>query len=79
MFLKLLAAELANTGKSVVARMAAGLQFKNRITSKDPDLKIQYQRMWLSFGEQDRSQIKQLVSISSINSYLFTFIRYYKL
>jgi importin subunit beta-1 len=57
----LLATELAHTGKSMVARMAAGLQFKNRITSKDPEVKAQYQNMWLSFPQQDRNQIKQLI------------------
>ncbi|XP_019853838.1 PREDICTED: importin subunit beta-1 isoform X2 [Amphimedon queenslandica] len=60
-FLKLLATELADVSKSVVSRMAAGLQLKNYLTSKDPDFKLQYQQRWLSFPLDERQGIKHLV------------------
>ena len=59
--------------------MAAGLQFKNRITSKDPDIKLQYQRMWLSFPEQQRLEIKALVSNMQYKTLTGYTYRYYKL
>ena len=42
--------------------MAAGLQLKNYLTSKDPDFKLQYQQRWLSFPLEERQGIKHLVS-----------------
>lgn len=38
--------------------MAAGLQLKNTLTSKDQNLKAQYQQRWLSFPEDTRAYIK---------------------
>lgn len=43
--------------------MAAGLQLKNYLTSKDPEAKAQYQQRWLSFLPNDRQQIKSLVRL----------------
>lgn len=48
--------------KSQVARMAAGLQLKNYLTSKAPEVRLEYQRIWLSFDSQVRLAIKSLVS-----------------
>ena len=61
-FLAALAAELANVGRSAVARMAAGLQLKNYLTAKDPQLKANRQTQWLSMDAAVRMQIKALVS-----------------
>lgn len=52
-------------GNSQVARMAAGLQLKNHLTSKDPTLKLQYQQRWLALPEDIRLYIKKNVSIST--------------
>ena len=60
-FLTSLAAVLADVSKSEVARVAAGLQLKNYLTSKNEEVKLQYQRMWLSFDESVRRHIKTLV------------------
>lgn len=49
-------------GNSPVARMAAGLQLKNQLTSKDPNVKANYQARWLGFPEEIRTYIKQNVS-----------------
>ena len=46
-FLVELSRVLANPGNSQVARVAAGLQINNSLTSKDPDIKAQYQQRWL--------------------------------
>ncbi|XP_065834901.1 importin subunit beta-like [Oscarella lobularis] len=60
-FLNSLADALASVERSDVVRMAAGLQFKNYITAKDPALKLQYQQRWLSIDAEVRSQIKAKV------------------
>uniref|UniRef100_T1J2G6 Importin N-terminal domain-containing protein n=1 Tax=Strigamia maritima TaxID=126957 RepID=T1J2G6_STRMM len=60
-FLKSLSNVLYHGGNSPVARMAAGLQLKNALTSKDPATKIQYQQRWLSFREDVRAYIKKNV------------------
>lgn len=62
-FLKALSDVLVGAGNSAVARMAAGLQLKNQLTSKDPQIKQQYQHRWLSFAEDVREYIKKNVSI----------------
>lgn len=49
---------LHHGGNSPVARMAAGLQLKNTLTSKDTTLKTQYQQRWLAFPEVTRGYIK---------------------
>lgn len=43
--------------------MAAGLQLKNHLTSKDQNIKITYQQRWLAFPEEIRNYIKKNVSI----------------
>ncbi|XP_073941881.1 importin subunit beta-1-like isoform X1 [Choristoneura fumiferana] len=58
-FIKLLSDVLAQGGNSQVARMAAGLQLKNHLTSKDVSLKLQYQQRWLALPEETRLYIKK--------------------
>lgn len=58
-FLKSLSDVLQHAGNSPVARMAAGLQLKNYLTSKDAAVRSQYQERWLSFPEAIRSYVKQ--------------------
>lgn len=57
---------LANPANSQVARVASGLQIKNSLTSKDPDLKAQYQQRWLAIDSNVRGEIKALVRSPSI-------------
>lgn len=59
---------LVNATASPVARMAAGLQLKNQLTSKDPDLKCQYQQRWLAIPVETREYIKK--NVSNFFSYL---------
>lgn len=59
---------LGTTAASNVARMAAGLQLKNQLTSKDPALKTQYQQRWLAIPAESRIYIKKNVSFSNLNS-----------
>ncbi|XP_037297957.1 importin subunit beta-1 isoform X1 [Manduca sexta] len=58
-FIKMLSDILVQGGNSQVARMAAGLQLKNHLTSKDPLLKQQYQQRWLALPEDIRLYIKK--------------------
>uniref|UniRef100_A0A336LK41 CSON007162 protein n=1 Tax=Culicoides sonorensis TaxID=179676 RepID=A0A336LK41_CULSO len=60
-FLKALSDVLETSANSSVARMAAGLQLKNQLTSKDTLTKQQYQQRWLSFPEDIREYIKKNV------------------
>ncbi|CAH1118453.1 unnamed protein product [Phaedon cochleariae] len=60
-FIKTLSDILRHGGNSPVARMAAGLQLKNQLTSKDTTIKTQYQHRWLAFPEDIRSYIKKNV------------------
>lgn len=46
--------------------MAAGLQLKNTLTSKDAAVKTQYQQRWLSFPEETRAYIKKNVMLFPI-------------
>lgn len=62
-FLKALSDVLVHGGNSAVARMAAGLQLKNHLTSKDLAIKEQYQQRWLHFPEDTREYIKKNVNI----------------
>lgn len=62
LFLNALALELANVSKSAVARMAAGLQLKNYLTAKDPEVRLQYQQRWLAMDAPIKLQVKTLVS-----------------
>ncbi|XP_050527566.1 importin subunit beta-like [Daktulosphaira vitifoliae] len=58
-FLKTLSNVLLFSVNNPVARIAAGLQIKNHITSKDEAVKEQMKQRWLSFPEQDRVFIKE--------------------
>lgn len=60
-FIKLLSDVLAQGSNSQVARMTAGLQLKNHLTSKDACLKLQYQQRWLGLPEETRLYIKKNV------------------
>lgn len=57
-FLKSLSEVLQGAGNSPVARMAAGLQIKNSLTSKDTEVRGQYQQRWVSFPQETRAYIK---------------------
>lgn len=61
-FLKALSDILANTGNTVVARIAAGLQLKNHLTSKDVNVTQEYVQRWHSFPVDTREYIKKNVS-----------------
>lgn len=63
-FLKSLSDVLQHAGNSPVARMAAGLQLKNCLTSKDLEIRMQYQQRWLSFPEDNRIYIKKNILAS---------------
>lgn len=56
--MKTLSDILHHGGNSPVARMAAGLQLKNKLTSKDQNIKLQYQQRWLALPEETRNYIK---------------------
>ncbi|NXW55096.1 IMB1 protein, partial [Eurystomus gularis] len=60
-FLVELSRVLANPGNSQVARVAAGLQIKNSLTSKDPNIKAQYQQRWLAIDANARREVKNYV------------------
>lgn len=62
-FIKTLSDILRHGGNSPVARMAAGLQLKNQLTSKDTNVKMQYQQRWMAFPEEIRSYVKKNVCI----------------
>lgn len=61
-FIKTLSDILRHGGNSPVARIAAGLQLKNQLTSKDAAVKLSYQQRWLNFPEDIRNYIKKNVS-----------------
>lgn len=56
-----LSAVLATPAASTVARMAAGLQLKNHLTSKDAFMKAQYQQRWLALAAETREFVKKNV------------------
>lgn len=58
-FLKALSDILVTTTNSPVARMAAGLQLKNQLTSKDENINLQYQQRWHQMPEDIREYIKK--------------------
>lgn len=60
-FLKSLSDVLHHGGNSAVARMAAGLQIKNALTSKDSTTNLEYHHRWLQFPEEVRNYIKKNV------------------
>jgi hypothetical protein len=43
--------------------MAAGLQLKNQLTSKDESVKLKFQTKWLQLPEDTRAYIKKNVSV----------------
>lgn len=63
-FIRALSDVLVFAGNSAVARMAAGLQLKNQLTSKDAAIKYQYQERWLSFPEDMREYVKKNIVAS---------------
>lgn len=72
--MKTLSDILYHGGNSPVARMAAGLQLKNTLTSKDAAVKTQYQQRWLSFPEETRAYIKKNVMLFPITIIKFQII-----
>ena len=60
-FVKTLSEILHHGGNSQVARMAAGLHFKNTLTSKAQETKDVYQKRWLAFPEEIRTYVKNNV------------------
>lgn len=42
--------------------MAAGLQLKNQLTSKDDTVKLKFQASWLQLPEDTRNYVKKNVS-----------------
>ncbi|KAG8172861.1 hypothetical protein JTE90_022706, partial [Oedothorax gibbosus] len=60
-FLKSLSSVLSCATNTPVARMAAGLQLKNTLTSKDQEIRQKYQERWLQFPADVRSYVKQNV------------------
>ncbi|CAH1369024.1 unnamed protein product [Tenebrio molitor] len=60
-FIKTLSDILRHGGNSPVARMAAGLQLKNQLTSKDPNIKQLCQQRWLAAPEDIRTYVKKNV------------------
>ncbi|XP_066582548.1 importin subunit beta-1 isoform X2 [Prorops nasuta] len=58
-FIQRLSGVLVTAAASPVARMAAGLQLKNHLTSKDLTLKYQYQQRWLAIPQESRECIKK--------------------
>ncbi len=52
---------LVNASNDPVIRMASGLQLKNALTSKDVDIRLQFQQRWLAFPEEIRVYIKNNV------------------
>lgn len=56
--------------------MAAGLQLKNALTSKDPEVRLKYQERWLQFPLDIRNYIKQNVSMLTLFPFLRRFIEH---
>ena len=52
---------LSNIQNDAIIRMAAALQLKNHLTSKDAEIRVQLQQRWLQFPEQIRQPIKENV------------------
>lgn len=62
-FIKTLSDILRHGSNSPVARMAAGLQLKNQLTSKDPNVKQLCQQRWLAAPEEIRNYVKKNVNL----------------
>ena len=65
--LKTLSDILAHVGHSAVARRQAGLQLKNRLTSNDEGVKLNYQERWLAIPDDMRTYIKNNI-LSALGS-----------
>uniref|UniRef100_A0A2K5EPV1 Importin subunit beta-1 n=1 Tax=Aotus nancymaae TaxID=37293 RepID=A0A2K5EPV1_AOTNA len=52
---------LMELSRVLVARVAAGLQIKNSLTSKDPDIKARYQQRWLAIDANARQEVQNYV------------------
>ncbi|KAL9958290.1 hypothetical protein ACROYT_G035289 [Oculina patagonica] len=59
-FLVALVNVLGDATKSQVARMAAGLQLKNQLTSKDASVRLQYQQRWMALDGEVKSVIREM-------------------
>lgn len=57
-FIQELTEVLANPTNPGPCRVAAGLQIKNQLTSKDVETKRMYQQRWLSFPPDQRQIVK---------------------
>lgn len=68
-FLEALSEILANVNCNSVARIAAGLQLKNLLTSTNVSIKNQYHQQWLSLPEVTRHYIR-----NNVNSNLVAFL-----
>ena len=53
--------ELAEVNRSAGIRMAAGLQLKNLLTSKDDQAKVEQQKRWASLSAEVRHHVKTKV------------------
>lgn len=62
--LRALSDALVNVSNDALIRQAAGIQLKNRLYSKDQEIKEQYKHRWLSLPEDIRNYIKN----NSINT-----------
>lgn len=72
-FLVALVSELADATKSQVARMAAGLQLKNQLTSKDATVRLQYQQRWMTLDDKIKNHVKTMVrNLVELKSFCFT-------
>ncbi|XP_053983431.1 importin subunit beta-1 isoform X2 [Hylaeus anthracinus] len=69
-FMQRLSEVLVTATASPLARMAAGLQLKNQLTSKDAQLKYQYQQRWLAIPAEIREFVKKniLVALGTENN-----------
>ena len=63
-FLNQLSEILVNPNNGQVARIAAGLQLKNALTSKDPNVNLQHQHRWLGLALDIRNNIKRQVKLT---------------
>ncbi|KAJ8019665.1 Importin subunit beta-1 [Holothuria leucospilota] len=60
-FLVALSGILADATNSPVARVAASLQLKNHLTSKDPIIRLQHQDKWMKLEKDIRLAVKECV------------------
>lgn len=72
-FLVALVNVLGDATKSQVARMAAGLQLKNQLTSKDASVRLQYQQRWMALDGEVKSVIREMVRKSRTTNKYFNF------